>query len=405
MKLSRIKRAIISVSNKDNLNLLLPILKKFNVEIISSGGTYKSIKEMNFACVEVSKYTNFPEILNGRVKTLHPKIHAGILNIRNNKNHKNNLKRLKISNIDLVIVNFYPFENIIKEKHNFQNLIENIDIGGSTLARAAAKNFNDVTVISDPKDYKQLINEINLNKGATSLNFRKAMSAKTFRYSAYYDSLISNWMSNNLKIDFPERKTIYGKLITDLRYGENPHQKGSLYSIDDNLNFKQLHGKKLSYNNYNDIYSALSLLKSLKKNQGTVIVKHANPCGVSEEKNQLKSFRESLECDPTSAFGGVIAFNSVISKKLALDLSKKFFEIILADGFTNESIKILKKKKNVRLIDSKKFIASPEKSYTFLGNLFLSQEIDSIKLDEKKFVFVTKKKPTKKQINLCQIMI
>ena len=398
MNLKKIKRAIISVSDKSNLKLILPSLKKFNIEIISSGGSFKKIKGLKYNCIEVSNYTGFSEMLNGRVKTLHPKIHAGILNIRKNKKHKKDLKEKNIPNIDLVIVDIYPFEKKLKEEKKIQKLIEYIDIGGPTLIRSAAKNFNDVTVISNINDYSQLSKELKTYKGSTSIKFRKLMSAKAFSSTAYYDSVISNWLDDQIGIKFPDKKTLHGKLIGNLRYGENPHQQGSLYESSDNLGLKKLHGKDLSYNNYNDIYSALSILESLKKNKGTVIIKHANPCGVSEEKNQIKSFKNALVCDPISAFGGVVAINSTISKKLAIEINKIFFEVIISKGFKKDALKILKKRKNIRLIDCSKFNLGHKKNYLFLGNSILAQDSNNI-LFNKKLKIVTKKKPTLNQLN------
>ena len=399
MNLKRIKRAIISVSDKSSLKLILPTLKKFNIEIISSGGSFKKIRSMKYNCIDVSNYTGFSKMLDGRIKTLHPKIHAGILNIRKNKKHKKDLEEQKIPNIDLVIVNLYPFEKKLNQKIKFNELIEYIDIGGPTLIRAAAKNFSDVVVISDTSDYQKFVNELKTNKGATSINFRKLMSAKAFGLTAYYDSVISNWLNNKLDIKFPEKKTIHGKLIENLRYGENPHQQGSLYGTDDNLSLQKIHGKNLSYNNYNDIYSALSIVNSFKKNEGTVIIKHANPCGVSAEKNQLKSFKNALMCDPISAFGGVVAINSIISKNLALELNKIFFEVIISNGFQKEALKILKKRKNIRLINCKKFNLRNNKNYLFFGNSFLAQDSNNTLFDKKKFRIVTKKKPSTNQLN------
>ncbi len=398
MNLKNIKRAIISVSDKSNLKILLPVLKKFNVEIISSGGTFREIKKLQYPCTEVSNYTGFVEMLDGRVKTLHPKIYAGILSIRKNKKHQKDLKKKNIPNIDLVVVDLYPFEDQLKKANNFKNLIEYIDIGGPTLIRAAAKNFDDVTIISNPYDYFDLINELKINKGSTSIGFRKLMSAKAFGLTAYYDSVISNWYNKEINLDFPEKKTIYGKFIKNLRYGENPHQRGKLYSMSDTLNFKMLHGKGLSYNNYNDAYAALSIINSFKKNQGTVIIKHTNPSGVSIENNQLKSFKSSLACDPVSAFGGVIGINSIVSKKLALELNKVFFEVIIARGFKKDALKILKRKKNIRLINCEKFKIQDKMQYVFLEKSFLMQDVNKI-LFNKKLKIVTKNKPTKRQMN------
>jgi phosphoribosylaminoimidazolecarboxamide formyltransferase/IMP cyclohydrolase len=266
------------------------------------------------------------------------------------------------------------------------------------LIRAAAKNFNDVTVISNIADYSQLAKELKINKGSTSIKFRKFMSAKAFGLTAYYDSVVSNWFNNQLSIKFPEKKIVHGKLLENLRYGENPHQQGSLYETTDNLGLEKLHGKDLSYNNYNDIYSALSILESLKKNEGIVIIKHTNPCGVSTEKDQIKSFKNALICDPVSAFGGVVAINSTISRKLALELNKIFFDIIMSRGFKKDALKILKKRKNIRLIDCSKFNLTSKKHYLFLGNSFLVQDSNSILLN-KKLRIVTKKKPSLNQLN------
>ena len=410
MNLKKIRRAIISVSDKSNLKLILPTLKKFNIEIISSGGSFKKITSMSYNCIEVSNYTGFSEMLDGRVKTLHPKIHAGILSIRKNIKHTKDLKKQNIPNIDLVIIDLYPFEQQLKKKIKFNKLIEFIDIGGPTLLRAAAKNYNDVTVISNVADYSLLAKELKIYKGATSIKFRKFMSAKAFSLTAYYDSVISNWLNDQLNIKFPEKKTIHGKLIENLRYGENPHQQGSLYATTDNLGLEKLHGKDLSYNNYNDIYSALSILESLKKNEGTAIIKHTNPCGVSVEKNQVKSFKNALICDPVSAFGGVVAINSVVSKKLALELNKIFFEVIVSKGFKKDALRILKKRKDIRLIDSSKFNLSYKKHYLFLGNSFLAQNTNNIFIN-KKLRIVSTKKPSLNQLsslkfafNICKFV-
>jgi len=398
MNLRKIRNAIISVSDKSNLELILPILKKLRIKIISSGGTFKKIKSMGYNCTEASSYTGFPEILNGRVKTLHPKIHAGILNIRNNNEHKKNLKKFNIPNIDLVVVDLYPFEKKINDNTKFDKLVEYIDIGGPTMIRAAAKNFHHVVVISNISDYAMLAKELKKNKGSTSLNFRKILSSKAFALTAYYDSVLSNFLNKELNIKFPYIKTMHGRLIENLRYGENPHQQSSLYSQEISWNLKKLHGKNLSYNNYNDIYSALSIVENFKKNEGTVIVKHANPCGVSIEKNQIKSFKNALMCDPVSAFGGIIVINSVVSKRLALELNKIFFEVIISKGFKNDALKILKKKKNVRLVDCSNFNFSNDKYYKFLGNSFLVQDSNNI-LFNKKIKIVTLKKPSLNELN------
>ena len=396
--MKKIKNALISVSNKNNLNKLLPTLSKYKIKLISSGGTYKKIKKLKFQCTEVSKYTGSPEILGGRVKTLHPKIHGGILSKRNNKLHKKDLVKNNFSEIDLVIVNFYPFEKTLTSKNKHTKIIENIDIGGPTMVRGAAKNYNDVTVITNPNQYDDLIKELNINKGSTSLNFREKLSEEAFSETAYYDSVIANYFNKFTKNKFPKKKTIYGNLIEKLRYGENPHQESAIYSSKESLNIKQIHGKKLSYNNYNDIYSSLSILNSFEKKQGTVIIKHANPCGVSSEKNQMKSFKNAFVCDPISAFGGVVAINARITKKLALELNKKFFEIVISKGFEKSALKILKRRKNIRLINCKRFNSTNKKHYLFLGDAFLSQDCDE-PLFNNKIKIVTRKKPSHDQLN------
>ena len=270
--MKKIKRALISLSNKDNLEKLLPVLLKYKIKLISSGGTFKQIKKLKFKCTEVSKYTSSPEILDGRVKTLHPKIYGGILSKRNNKSHKKDLSKNNFLEIDLVVVNFYPFESTLSTTNNHSKIIENIDVGGPAMVRAAAKNYNDVAVITSPSQYEELIKELNTNKGSTSLNFRQRMSEEAFSETAYYDSLISNYLNKFNGNSFPKKKTIYGNLIEKLRYGENPHQISAIYSSKKSLDIKQIHGKKLSYNNYNDIFSALTICKSFPKNVGTVIV-------------------------------------------------------------------------------------------------------------------------------------
>ena len=318
---------------------------------------------------------------------------------RNNKSHKNHLLKNKFSEIDLVIVNFYPFEKNLNQTNIHSKIIENIDIGGPALARAAAKNYEDVTVITNPNQYDDLINELKKNKGKTSWKFRKKMSEEAFSETAYYDSIISNYFNNLNNNKFPKRKIIYGNLIEKLRYGENPHQKGAIYSSERKLDVKQIHGKKLSYNNYNDIFSALTISKSLPKNIGTVIIKHANPCGISIEKNQVNSFKSALASDPISVYGGIISCNYKINKKLALCLNKIFFEVIIAKGYEKNALKILKKKKNIRLIDASNLTNKNNHNYISNFNSFLFQSADNVNFNKENFKVVSKKKPNLKQFN------
>ena len=396
--MSKIKQALISVSDKNKLKLILGILNKFKIKIISSGGTYKEIKRLGYQCKEVSKFTNSSELLEGRIKTLHPKIHAGILNKRNNKSHKKQMVLNKYESIDLVIVNFYPFEETLKKTKNKKKIIENIDIGGPTLVRSAAKNYSDVTVITNIDQYSELIDELQKNKGSTSIEFRQKLSEEAFTETAYYDSAITNYFNSLSKNNFPKKKLIYGNLIEKLRYGENPHQKAAIYSYNKSLEIKQLHGKKLSYNNYNDLYSALSISKCLPKNTGTVIVKHANPCGVSIHKEKLESYKKALGCDPISAYGGIVSCNFKINKKLALEISEIFFEIIIGNGFEKEAIKILKKKKNIRIIDA--YNLNINNFYNLISNFntFLLQSPDNEIITKKNLKIVSKRKPNKKTL-------
>ena len=409
--IKKIRTALISVSDKSNLNNLLKALKKNKIKLISSGGTYKAIKKLKFSCIEVSDFSESPEVLDGRVKTLHPKIHAGILNKKNNKSHLKEMKNNNFENIDLVIVNFYPFEKTINSTQNHKKIIENIDIGGPTMVRAAAKNYNDVTVITSPDQYLDLINELKIGKGSTSLDFRYKMSQLAFSETAYYDSVISNYFNKISNIHFPQKKTIYSNLIEKLRYGENPHQESAIYSQNKKLKINKIHGKQLSYNNYNDIFSALSISKSLPKNIGTVIVKHANPCGVSIKKNNLESYRSALNCDPTSAFGGIISCNFKIKKNLALELTKVFLEVIIANGFDKNALKLLKTKKNLRLIDASRLSFNEIIKINSVNDSFLIQTEDNKIFSKKDFKIVSKRKPTKLQFdnllfafNICRFV-
>ena len=407
--MKKIQTALISISDKSNIKTLLTELEKYNIKLISSGGTFKEIKKLKFECVEVSEFTNFNEILNGRIKTLHPKIHAGILNKRNNKKHKNEIKKNNFENIDLVIVNFYPFEKTLDQTKNHNKIIENIDIGGPTMVRAAAKNYNDVTVITSQEQYPELIDQLKKNKGATSLEFRSKMSRIAFTETAYYDSLISNYFNKISNTVFPKKKIIYGNLIEKLRYGENPHQESAIYSQKKNLKIKKIHGKQLSYNNYNDIFSALTISKTMPKNRGTVIIKHANPCGASILKNKINSYKSALSCDPLSAFGGIVSCNFKINKKLATELNKIFFEVIIANGFDKKALKILKSKKHLRLIDASQYSLDDIFKFNSLKDSILFQSEDKEIFSKKNFKVVSKKKPNKFQFenlifafNICR---
>jgi len=394
----KIKTALISVSDKKNLKPLLNSLKKNNIKIISSGGTYKEIKKLKFKCIEVSKFTNSPEILEGRVKTLHPKIHAGILNKRKSKIHLKDLKNNNFENIDLVIVNFYPFEETLKNTKNHKKIIENIDVGGPTMVRSAAKNYQDVTVITSSDQYRELIEELKKNKGSTSLEFREKLSRIAFTETAYYDSIITDYFNKKNNIIFPKKRISHANLIETPRYGENPHQISAIYSKNSSIKLDQIHGKQLSYNNYNDIFSALTISKSLPKNIGTVIIKHANPCGVSINKNHLKSYKSALACDPISAFGGIVSCNFKIGKNLAFELNKLFLEVIIGNGFEKDALKLLKRKKNLRLIDATNYSFKEKLRFISSNKELLVQTEDIKKFNNKNFKIVSKRKPTSKQM-------
>ncbi len=407
--MKKIKTALISVSDKRNLKPLLNVLKKNKVKIISSGGTYKEIKKLRFNCIEVSKFTNSPEILGGRVKTLHPKIHAGILNKRDSKLHLKDLRINNFENIDLVVVNFYPFENTLKNSTNHSKIIENIDVGGPTMVRSAAKNYKDVAVITSSEQYAELIDQLNKYKGSTSLDFRHKLARIAFTETAFYDTIISDYFNKITHTNFPKKKVFHGYLIETLRYGENPHQESGIYSRKSEIDIKQIHGKQLSYNNYNDIFAALTISKSLPKNTGTVIIKHANPCGVSIEKSHLKSYKSAFACDPVSAFGGIVSCNFQITKLLALELNKLFLEVIIANKFDTSALKILKKKKNLRLIDASNYKVNDGLKYISVNNEILIQSEDFKKFNNKDFTVVSKRKPTSKEMknlifafNICR---
>ena len=397
----KIKNALISVSDKEGLFSILKVLRKFKIKIISSGGTFKSIKKLGFKCKEISEFTNFEEMLDGRVKTLHPKIHSGILFNRSKTKHKQQMKINKFEPIDLVIVNFYPFQKTLGKTQDNEKIVEQIDIGGPTMVRAAAKNFKDVTIITDKDQYFKLIEELTKNKGKTNLIFREKMASEAFNFTAYYDSIISNWFNQKLDIKFPKQKTFFGKRMEKLRYGENPHQKSSIYLSSlkkDNLGINKISGKDLSYNNYNDIFAGLEILSSEKKLPTTVIIKHANPCGIASHKSPMQSFKNSKASDPVSAFGGVVVCNFKINLKLALEINKTFFEVIMAKGFEKKGLRLLKKKKNMRLIDISQFKDDNSLSIRTLSSSFLLQEKDNKVYDYKKLKFVTKIKPSVKEI-------
>ena len=395
----KVRRALISVSDKSKLIKILPTLKKFKIEILSSGGTYKYLRKYKLKSIEISDLTDFKEILDGRVKTLHPKIHAGILFRRDNKKHLDQIKKLKIQNIDLVIVNFYPFEKTVLGNKNEDKIIENIDIGGPALVRSAAKNYKDVVVITSNDQLDKLMNEMDNNNGSTSLKFRKELSQEAFNETAYYDTNISKYFSKIMNKRYPNKITFNGALVGKLRYGENPHQSAAIYSSEEFNDLEKLNGKELSYNNYKDIYFGLDIINSLPKGIGTTIIKHANPSGVSIDKNQFFSFKQAFNCDPISAFGGVIICNYKIKSETAREISNKFFEVVVAKDFDKKALSILKKKRNLRIIKNNQKYDTNQIILNSLSKNFILQNSDNGNLKKNMFKVVSKKKPNKKMFN------
>ena len=402
--MKKIKKALISVSDKSDLETILSHLKKYNIEIISTGGTYKFIKDRGFKCTEISNYTGFPEILDGRVKTLHPKIHGGLLSDTDKDTHKNQMKENLIDQIDLVIVNLYPFENkLLQGNVSFEEMIENIDIGGPSMLRSSAKNFKHVTVIPSPAHYQEFLNEFNKNQGSTTLEFRKKMSSITFSETAYYDSLIANWMLKQNNIKFSNKKTIAGKITKKLRYGENQHQESSVYEIINNnngfSNLKQIQGKELSHNNYLDSFNAYTLVNDFENNAKVcAIIKHNNPCGCALSNNEMHSYLSALSGDPVSAFGGVVAFNYEVNSELASELVKTFYEVILSPKIDSNAKKILASKKNLRVLEYKGSEKSNQLSATFMQKTFLLQDENLSSLSLSDLKIVTKKHPNEEEI-------
>ena len=403
--LIKIKRALVSISNKDNIKLLAKIFNKYNVEVLSTGGSAKVLKRHQVNVTEVSSYTNFPEILDGRVKTLHPKIHGALLARSKLIKHKNTMKEYDIKPINLILVNLYPFLETVKKKKNFETCIENIDIGGPAMIRSAAKNHENVCVIIDPKDYLELENILKKYNGSTNLEFRKRFASKAFSYTAYYDSIISQWFNKELNIQLPEKISIAGKLSSILRYGENPHQKAAMYELSDVaensiINAKKLQGKPLSYNNINDANAALELINDFP-NPTVAIIKHANPCGVATGNKKIEIWKAALKTDPISAFGGIVVFNREIDKALAHEMNKLFLELVIAPKFSAEAIKIFSSKNNLRVIQQKGITlkANGSKEFKQLDGGFLMQDKDTKDLTKNNLNIVTKRKPSKRETN------
>lgn len=396
------KRVLISVSDKTGVVELTRELIELGYEIISTGGTKKTLNEAGIKTLSISDITNFPEIMDGRVKTLHPSVHGALLCVRDNENHLKALKDNKIDLIDMVVVNLYPFkETLAKEDVTHEELIENIDIGGPSMLRSAAKNYKSVTVVVDPKDYERVVCELK-ESGDTQLETRERLAAKVFRHTSAYDTLIAEYLTNKVEEKFPETITVTYEKVQDLRYGENPHQKAGFYKKSfagySLGNAKQLHGKELSYNNIQDANAALEILKEFKE-PTVVAVKHMNPCGVGSGKNIDEAWTRAYEADKVSIFGGIVVANSCITKLVAEELSKLFLEIVIAPRFEKEALEIITQKKNIRVlqIDMNSEILNKMKVTSVMDGALI-QEFDEMKISKNELVCVTERKPTDVEI-------
>ena len=404
--MGRIRRALISVSDKSGIEQLGHGLLKFGVEILSTGGTASLLKENGVPIVPVSDFTGFPEMLDGRVKTLHPKIHGGLLGQRNKQEHIKKMEEYGIQPIDMVVVNLYPFEETIKKKScSLADAIENIDIGGPTMLRSAAKNYSDVTVIVDPEDYDTILEEMMKNDGSVSGDTNFRLAKKVFQTTARYDGAISNYLGSldkeKPKDIFPEVLTLQFSRSQVLRYGENPHQFAAFYKENETeepcvSNAIKLHGKELSYNNLLDLDAALETVKEFQET-AAVIIKHNNPCGVAiSEQSLADAYRKAKSCDPTSAFGGVVGLNGMVDLETANEITSTFIEAIIAPGYDDSALDLLKEKKDLRVL-----LVSPLKEYSkegydlrkVVGGL-LVQERDLGMVGLESLEFVTERKPS-----------
>lgn len=397
------KRALISVSDKTGIVELAKEIVACGYEIISTGGTAVTLKNAGIDVIGISDITGFPECLDGRVKTLHPNVHAGLLAMRSNPEHMAQLEKLNINTIDMVIVNLYPFkQTVMKPGVDLQTCIENIDIGGPTMLRSAAKNYQDVTVLVDPSDYEKVIAE--LKNGGVTIDTKFYLMYKVYQHTAVYDTMISTYLREKLGIKFPDTVSYAYEKVQDMRYGENPHQSAVFYKetlpVAGALSeAEQLHGKELSYNNINDANGALDLLREFTE-PTIVACKHSNPCGVSTAATIATAFKQAYESDPVSVFGGIIASNRVIDKDTAEQIAKIFIEIVVAPDYTDEAMEILTQKKNIRLLKLTTINAPIDRAKSFdmkkvLGGL-LVQEYDTTVIEDIKVV--TKAQPTEAQL-------
>ncbi len=403
-----IKNALISVSDKTGVVEFAQRLHALGVKILSTGGTADLLQKNGVPVRLVSDYTGFPEMMDGRVKTLHPKVHGGILGRRDIEGHMQSMSEHGIETIDLVAVNLYPFEQTIAKKDcTFDEAVENIDIGGPAMVRSSAKNFNDVAVVVDPKDYETVIQEMNAYEGSTTLKTRKRLSRDAFTHTARYDSMISNYLT--LQSDdgsgFPAVYQEGYEKIQDLRYGENPHQSAALYrqssaGLSDIVSARQLQGKELSFNNLLDLNAAWELVTEFESS-AAVIIKHTNPCGVALNENQLQAFIQARETDPTSAFGGILSFNRPLGEEVAREILKNFVEAIVAPGFDKKAVEMLAAKKNIRLMEMPATVSSrsgKRMDIKRIGGGLLVQDLDTVTYDPARLKIVTEKQPTEQEM-------
>lgn len=396
------KRALISVSDKSNITKFAEGLVEQGFEIISTGGTLKAIQEAGIAVIAVDEVTGFPEIMDGRVKTLHPKVHGGLLGKRSNPDHMKQMKANEISPIDMVVVNLYPFKETLQKPNVFkEEIIENIDIGGPTMLRSAAKNYEDVIVVVDPMDYEIVLDGLKEDK--LNKEFREQLAAKVFRHTANYDAMIANYFAGETEEEFPETYTVTYEKVQDLRYGENPHQKAAFYQdpIREGLSLasaKQLHGKELSYNNIQDANAALEIVQEYD-DPAAVAVKHMNPCGIGVSTELSAAFKLAFDADPISIFGGIVALNREVDRATAEQLSEIFLEIVLAPEFTDEALEILTKKKNIRLL-ALDLTASKQVNHkiTTVSGGVLIQHQDAGQVTSEDLQIATKRKPSEKEM-------
>ncbi len=398
-----ISRALISVSDKTGLVNFGQFLQRHNIEILSTGGSAQTLREAGVTVKDVSDHTGFPEILEGRVKTLHPKIHGGLLGRRDVKAHKEAMGKHDIAPIDLLIVNLYPFEATVDGGADFENCIENIDIGGPALIRAAAKNHESVTVVTSPEDYDSIMEEMRDHNGDTTLETRRRLAAAAYARTGAYDSAISSWFSRQTGEKFTPHFSLGGKLSQKLRYGENPHQRGAFYRYGSPNpgvgSAQQIQGKELSYNNLNDTDAAFELVAEFN-DPAVAIIKHANPCGVAEASSIVEAFRLALRCDPISAFGGIIAINRTLDSATAEEMAELFLEVIIAPNIDLDARKVLEKKKSLRVLETGS-MPDPAASGVVLKPLsggFLLQDRDNARVEAADLVTATRRSPTQSEL-------